>query len=96
MYKQLILAMFDYNGFILVSCTLEQKRDLQKRQNDAIRTCLMYRRREHITLDRLHNEMRLISLEQRRNIQLLKLLYVRSKKCAYIKKKKKNSFQVDD
>ena len=33
----------------------------------------------------MHNEMRLLSLEQRRNIQLLKVLYARSRKPAYIK-----------
>ena len=36
-------------------------------------------------LERMHNEMRLLSLEQRRNIQLLKLLYARSREAAYIK-----------
>ena len=35
---------------------------------------------------RLHREMGLVSLEQRRNIQILKLLYVRSKNSIYIKK----------
>ena len=59
---------------------------LQKRQNSAIRTCLLYTRREHITISRLHNEMKIISLEQRRNIQLLKLMYHRSKKDVYMKK----------
>ena len=36
MYMQMILPLFDYNGFLLLSCTLEQKGDLQKRQNDAL------------------------------------------------------------
>ena len=78
--------MLDYNGFLLMSCTLEQKRELQKRQNNAIRTYLLYKRRDHITLDRLHAEMNLLSLEQRRIVQLLKLIFVRSKKVRYIKK----------
>ena len=68
MYKQMILPLLDYSGFLLVSCTIEQKHDLQKRQNNAIRTCLLYDRRDHITIDHLHGEMGLISLEQRCNI----------------------------
>ena len=43
-------------------------------------------RDEHITIDRLHSEMNLVSLEQRRNIQLLTLKFYRSKNEAYIKK----------
>ena len=40
MYKQMILPMFDYNVFLLLSCTLDKKkrRELQRRQNDAIHT----------------------------------------------------------
>ena len=76
MYKQMVLPLLDYSGFLLVSCTIEQKHDLQKRQNNAIRTCLLYDRRDHITIDHLHGEMGLISLEQRHNIQLLKLMFV--------------------
>ena len=55
-----------------MSCTLDQRRDFQRLQNDDIRKFLLYSRREH-------NEVGIISLEQRRNMQLLKLLFVRSK-----------------
>ena len=48
----------------------DQKRDLQKRQNNAIRTYLLYNRQDLITLHRLYCEMELISLEQRRNIAM--------------------------
>ena len=85
MYKQMILPLLDYSGFLLFSCTKEHKRELQKKQNSAIRTCLSYNRVDHITIDRLHHEMGLISLEQRRSIQLLKLLFVRSKNIEYLK-----------
>ena len=92
MYKQMILPLFDYNGFLLVSCTLEQKRELQKRQSNAIRTSRLYDRRDHITIERLHNEMNLLSLERRRSMQLLILLFIRSKKAIYIYIKKFESF----
>ena len=40
MYKQIILPLLDYNGFLLVSCMLDQRRELQKKENSAIRTCI--------------------------------------------------------
>ena len=85
MYKQMILPLLDYCGFLLISSTKEQKRELQKKQNDAIRTCLSYNLVDHIAIDRMHYEMGLISLEQRRSIQLLKLMFVRSKKPGNLK-----------
>ena len=47
---------------------------------------MLYMRRDHVTIDRLHSEMNLISLEQRRNVQLLKLMYLRSEQERYVKK----------
>ena len=41
-YKQMILPIYDYVGFMLVSCTLGQKREPRKLQNRGIRTCLLY------------------------------------------------------
>ena len=85
-YKQMMLPLFDYSGFLLLSCTLGQKRELQRIQNKCIRTCLLYNRIEHVTIERLHNEMKIISLEQRRRIQCLTLMYRLSKKTIYVKK----------
>ena len=84
-YKQMILPIFDFAGFMLTACTLGQKRELRKLQNRGIRTCLLYHRREHISIQRLHNEFKILSLEQRRQIQLLKLLFHRSKNPIYLK-----------
>ena len=85
LYKQMILPLFDYSGFLLLSCNLGQKRELQRIQNSCIRTCLLYDRAQHITIDRLHYEIKLVSLEQRRQIQCLNLMYRLSKKGMYIK-----------
>ena len=85
LYKQMILPLFDYSGFLLLSCSLGQKRELQRIQNSCIRTCLLYNRIEHITIERLHTEMRIVSLEQRRQVQCLKLMYNLSRKPMYIK-----------
>ena len=86
LYKQMIMPLFDYSGFLLLSCTLGQKRELQRIQNSCIRSCLLYNRVEHITIERLHHEMKLVSLEQRRQVQCLTLMYRLSKKEMYIKR----------
>ena len=91
LYKQMILPLFDYSGFLLLSCNLGQKRELQRIQNSCIRTCLLYDRVEHVSIDRLHQEMKLVSLEQRRQIQCLTLMYRLSKKKVYIKETNVNT-----
>ena len=64
---------------------LGQKRELQRIQNKCIRRCLLYDRIEHVTIDRQHHEMRIISLEQRRQVQCLNLMYRLSREPMYIK-----------
>ena len=91
LYKQMIMPLFDYSGFLLLSCTLGQKRELQRIQNSCIRSCLLYNRIEHITIERLHHEMKLVSLEQRRHVQCLTLMYRLSKKEVYIKRNNINT-----
>ena len=65
-YKQLVLPIFDYSGFLLIACNKDKKHDLQVIQNDALRFCNNNRREEGISLDIMHNKAKLISLEQRR------------------------------
>ena len=84
-YKQAILPFIDYAGFILYACNIGCKKDLQILQNNALRICLRYRMVDHVTIERLHNEANLQSLEQRRIIQTLKLLYECSTDRQYLK-----------
>ena len=70
-YKRMILPLFDYNEFLLLSCNIGHKKEWQRLQNSCIRTCLLYNRIEHITIDRLHREMKIVCLEQRRQMQCL-------------------------
>ena len=65
-YKQMILPHFDFAGFMLILCTIGQKRELRNLQNSGIRTCLLYKKVEHISIKRLHTELNILSLEQRR------------------------------
>ena len=71
-YKQTILPLLDYAGFFLYSCNISDRRDLQTLQNDALRTCYSIRLKDRMSIKNLHKNA---SLEQRRKIQLLILMY---------------------
>ena len=74
-YKQMILPLFDYSGFLLLSCNKTDREDLQIIQNNALRHCLGLRLNDRVSLVDIHRNANLVSLEQRRCIQLLLLLY---------------------
>ena len=78
-YKQLILPIIDYAGFILIACNKNKKGCFQTIQNDALRFCSRNKRIDGISLTELHKNSNLSSLEQRRCIQLLTLMYKMSK-----------------
>ena len=71
-YKQTILPILDYAGFILIACNKSDRHDLQVIQNDALRTCYNVRRRDRLSISSLHKDP--IYLEQRRTMQLLGLM----------------------
>ena len=75
----------DYGGLLLLSCTRKQKEYLQTLQNNAFRICLHYKLADRFSERALHLESKLQSLEQRRKLQLLKLMYCHSKKVCNIK-----------
>ena len=84
-YKQTILPFLDYVGFILLSCNIGLRRDIQKLQNAALRLCLRYRLADRISIQRLHREAKLQSVEQRGLFQLMKLIYGYSKNVNHLK-----------
>ena len=57
--KQAILPFIDYASFMLNSCNLGCKKDLQILQNNALRICVRYKMVDHVTIDRLHAEANL-------------------------------------
>ena len=83
-YKQASMPLIDYANFLLMQCNLGYKRDLQILQNNALHTCLRYRRADHVTIEQLHTEAKLQSLE-RRIVQLLSLMYDCSRNKEYIR-----------
>ena len=54
-YKQTILPIFDYSGFLLISITNGIKHDLQIMQNDALRFCKCLNLRDMVSIPILHN-----------------------------------------
>ena len=85
-YKQAVLPLVEYAGFVLVSCSIGQKYELQVLQNNALRLCLGYRLLDRVQIDHLHNDCKKIGLEQRWRKQLLRLMYLHSKSDSNIKK----------
>ena len=78
-YKQAILLLLEYAGFVLGSCSIGQRRELQKLQNNALRLCKKYYLLDMTRIDVLHNECRILGLEQRHRKQLLRLMYLHSR-----------------
>ena len=75
-YKQTILPLLDYSGFMLISGNVSDRLDLQTLQNNALRICFNVRLRDRISIDRMHVRSNLLSLEQRRRKQLLNLMFI--------------------
>ena len=73
-YKHTILPYLEYAGFLLIACNLDDRRELQKCQNDALRICTRVRLSDHVKIDLLHSRCKIVSLEQRRRTQLLLLM----------------------
>ena len=85
-YKQAVLPLVEYAGFVLVSCTIGQRYELQVLQNNALRLSKRYYLLDRIRIDQLHSECRILGLEQRRRQQLLRLMYLHSRDDSNIKK----------
>ena len=75
-YKQTILPLFDYTGFMQLTINVSDKNDLQILQNNALRICYNVRLRDKVLIERMHNQANLLSLDQRRQKQVLLLLFI--------------------
>ena len=61
----------------MIACTTDDRRELQKCQNEALGICTQVRMIDNVRIDDLHARCKIVSLEQRR--QLLLLMYKKSK-----------------
>ena len=71
--------MVDYAGFLILSCGVSERSDLQKLQNDILRLCCKVTLHEHVSIKDLHTRCKINSLEQRMCKQLLWLMYIDSR-----------------
>ena len=78
-YKQTILPILDYSGLLLLACNKTKKYDFQVMQNDILRFCENKKLQDRISIEMLHQNARLLSLEQRQIKQILCLMYKLSK-----------------
>ena len=71
-YEQTILPILDYAGFfLLISLNNGDKLDFQVIQYDALRFCKNIQLLDKISIPKIHDDVGLLSLEQRRQKQLL-------------------------
>ena len=84
-YKQTILPVIDYAGFLMLACSAGDLEDLQILQNDILRVCNMSKISDRISIPVLHEKCKIISLKQRMQKQLLWLMYILSREPEYIK-----------
>ena len=61
----------------MIACTTDDRRELQKCQNEALRICSQVRMMDYVRIDNLQARCKIVSLEQRR--RLLLLMYKKSK-----------------
>ena len=94
-YKQAILLLVEYVSYLLY---LNRKHDvdkLQKLQNKALRLCFDIIDPRAISVCHLHVQANLLTLEHRREKQLLGLMFDVSKKEEYIKRNLIQTRQAD-
>ena len=77
-YKQTILPVIDYSGFLLLSCSHGDHSDLQKIQNDILRICFKSKLAEKVKISELHRKAHMLSLEQRMRKHPLWPMYIHS------------------
>ena len=90
-YKQTILPIFDYGGFLMDSCTQKLRDDLQKLQNKALRIIHGFNLNNSPSIKDLHTMSKVLSLEQRREKQLLHLMLWFSKSSKNLLRAKKRT-----
>ena len=50
-YKHMILPYLEYAGFMLCACSLDDRRELQICQNDALRICLRIKLNDRVRIE---------------------------------------------
>ena len=72
--------------FLLISGNVSDRNDLQTLQNNALRICYNVRLRDRVSVGNMHRNANLLSLEQRRQKQLLCLMFLYKTRHAEIRR----------
>ena len=84
-YKQMILPIIDYAGFLIIGYRISDKGNLKKIQNDILIICDKSCVLDRVSIDKLHGKCKILSLEQRMRKQILSHIYLLSKEATLIK-----------
>ena len=74
-YKQTILPIIDYTGFLVLACCNSDRSDLQKVQNDILQICYRSKLVDKVSILDLHKKAKLMSLEQH-NVKTVVVVHV--------------------
>ena len=69
----MVLPLFEYGGVFLGSYTEAQRTKLHRLPNQALR--IIYKQDNHVNLCNLHNNAKLLPLNLRREIALIKIMF---------------------
>ena len=83
-YKQTILPIIDYVGFLLIASIQSDLDELQVLQNDILRICKRTQLADRVSIPELHSRCNIISIKQRMQKQVLWLMYLLSKEPSYL------------
>ena len=72
-YKTMVLPLFECGGVFLGSCTEAEQTKLQRLPNQALR--IIYQQDNHVNLYNLHNNAKLLPLNIRKEIALIKIMF---------------------
>ena len=83
-YKQTILPIMDYAGFLLIASNQSELEEFQILQNDILCICTRTKLSDRVSISELHTKCNIIGTKQRMQRQLLWLMYLLSKEMSYI------------
>ena len=69
--KAMLISYFTYGNIVYGICTGEERGDLQKLQNNILRSALKIKNPRYISTVNLHSETNTLLLDKRRELQLI-------------------------
>ena len=95
LYKQTMLPLVEYVSFMLCLNTARDVEKLQKLQNRCLRLCLDINRPIDMSVERLHDTARVDTLDVRRDIHLLNIMFLLKRNKSFCKESKRITRAAD-